>query len=70
MTSTEQTTEQTNAQPEPANKPRKTLSDHLKALGGAAMIVGGTLLLIELLLRIVDPWGMSYFDDQIGRAHV
>lgn len=44
-------------------KPRKTLKDHLQAFLGALLIVGLTLLAIEVLLRVVDPWGMSYFDD-------
>jgi hypothetical protein len=43
--------------------PRKTLQDHLKALAGAALMVAFTLLLIEMLLRIVDPWGLIYFED-------
>ena len=41
----------------------KTLRDHLQALGGAALIVGITVLMLELLLRVVDPWGMAYFND-------
>lgn len=57
-------TEQPDATPTetPAN-PRKTLADHLKALLGAALIVGLTLLMMEVALRVLDPWGMSYFDD-------
>lgn len=47
----------------PATPARKTLKDHLQALAGAAAIVGITLLLIEILLRVVDPWGLSYFED-------
>lgn len=41
----------------------KTLRDHLQALGGAALIVGMTLLMLEILLRVIDPWGMAYFND-------
>lgn len=44
-------------------KTKKSLKDHLQALVGAAFIVLITLLLIEVVLRVVDPWGMSYFDD-------
>jgi len=43
--------------------PPKTLKDHLLALAGAIAIVGFTLLLIELILRVFDPWGLSYFND-------
>jgi hypothetical protein len=28
-----------------------------------AAVIGVTLLIIEVLLRAVDPWGLSYFDD-------
>ena len=41
----------------------KTLADHLKALGGAALMVGFMLLMLELLLFAFDPWGMRYFND-------
>ncbi len=51
------------AQADTQERPRKTLLDHLKALLGAFLIVGGTFLLIELALRVVDPWGIAYFDD-------
>ena len=42
---------------------KKTIQDHLKALGGAALIVGLTLLLLELALFLLDPWDMRYFND-------
>lgn len=42
---------------------RKTLKDRLLALGRAALVVLFTLLLIEIILRVLDPWGMSYFND-------
>jgi hypothetical protein len=41
----------------------KTFRDHLKAIGGALLIVGFTLALIEIAVRVVDPWGLSYFED-------
>jgi len=41
----------------------KTWRDHLKALGGAMILVFGTVALIEFLLALVDPWGMHYFVD-------
>lgn len=41
----------------------KTWRDHLKALGGALLIVLSTLLLLEALLRLIDPWGLRYFND-------
>lgn len=47
----------------PETPPRKTLNNHLKSLAGAAMIVGLTLVLLEILLRVIDPWGLSYFED-------
>lgn len=43
--------------------PAKTWQDHAKALGGAALIVGAILLMLELLLALVDPWNMRYFND-------
>ncbi len=43
--------------------PRKTLKDHLKSLIGAALIVAFTLLLLEVVLRVLDPWGLIYFED-------
>lgn len=46
-------------------KTPKTLKDHLKNFGGALFIVGTTLLLLELMLRIFDPWGLVYFDDMV-----
>jgi hypothetical protein len=52
--------------PDPIVKPAappKTLRDHLKNLGGAAALVLFTLVLIEILLRVVDPWGLYYFQD-------
>lgn len=47
---------------DPMRQP-KTLGDHLRALGTAAVIVAVSLLLLELLLALVDPWGMRYFTD-------
>ncbi|MDW8171049.1 MAG: hypothetical protein RML73_01060 [Anaerolineae bacterium] len=44
-------------------KAPKTWRDHLKALSGALLIVGSSLLLLEALLRLIDPWGLRYFDD-------
>jgi len=41
----------------------KTWRDHLQALGGALLIVLSTLLLLEALLRLIDPWGLRYFND-------
>lgn len=46
--------------------PRKTLRDHLRALGGALLIVGITFGLIEFGLQTLDPWGLHYFQD-LGR---
>ncbi len=43
--------------------PRKTWRDHVKNLTGAAALVLFTLILIEILLRVTDPWGMYYFQD-------
>src|SRR5262245_53206812 len=56
---------------QPETKPRKTLRDHLKAIGGALLIVGFTLLLLEILLRVVDPWDIQYFNDLevMGNEH-
>jgi hypothetical protein len=45
------------------SKSPKTLTDHLKAFGGALLLVLVTLLLLEGLLRMTDPWGLEYFDD-------
>ena len=52
-------------------KPPKTLQDHLKAIGGALLIVGFTLLLLEGMLRILDPWDIRYFSDlaKMGNEH-
>lgn len=43
--------------------PPKTLKDHAKNLAGAAALVLFTLVLIEILLQVVDPWGLYYFQD-------
>src|SRR5688572_9029835 len=56
MTSSDTTT----LEPTP---PPKTLREHLKNLAGAAALVLFTLVLIEILLRSVDPWGLYYFQD-------
>lgn len=45
------------------NPSPKTLQDHLKALGGAALLVGAVFVLLEILLQLLDPWGLRYFDD-------
>ena len=52
-------------------KPPKTLNDHLKAIGGALLIVGFTLLLLEGILRVLDPWDIRYFSDlaKMGNEH-
>ncbi|MCI0708877.1 MAG: SGNH/GDSL hydrolase family protein [Chloroflexi bacterium] len=39
------------------------LRRQLKAFGGALLIVGTTVLLLEVLLAAIDPWGLSYFND-------
>jgi hypothetical protein len=52
------------------SKAPKTWRDHAKNLTGAAALVLFTLLLIEVLLRAVDPWGLYYFQDleQLGNV--
>jgi hypothetical protein len=52
-------------------KQPKTLTDHLQAIGGALLIVGFTLLLLEGLLRFTDPWDIRYFNDLavMGNEH-
>jgi len=45
------------------NRKPKTLTDHMKALGAALLIVALMLLLLEILLAVFDPWGMRYFND-------
>jgi hypothetical protein len=42
---------------------RRRLQKHLKAFGGALLMVGITLLMLEGLVRFTDPWGLSYFND-------
>src|SRR5688572_7103083 len=41
----------------------RTLKAHLQALLTAALMVLSPLLIIELLLQVLDPWGIRYFDD-------
>lgn len=51
------------ATPSASDKAPKTWKDHAKNLSGAAALVLFTLVLIEILLRAVDPWGLYYFQD-------
>lgn len=37
----------------------------LRSFLAALIIVGITLVLIELSLRLIDPWGLIYFDDVV-----
>ena len=45
------------------DKQPKTFKDHLNAFGGALLIVGFCLLLLEGLVRFTDPWGLTFFND-------
>ncbi|MCU0513188.1 MAG: hypothetical protein MUE40_11520 [Anaerolineae bacterium] len=48
----------------------KTLRDHLRALGGALLLVAVTFALIEAGLRVIDPWGLRYFEDLAQMGNV
>lgn len=39
------------------------LKRELTKLGQAAILVAAILIMLELLLRFVDPWGLRYFND-------
>lgn len=43
--------------------PSSNLKSRLTNLGRALIIILITLLMIEVLLRVLDPWGFVYFDD-------
>ena len=55
--------EDTSTAPKTPGAPPKTWNDHAKNLAGAGALVLFTLILIEILLRAVDPWGLHYFQD-------
>jgi lysophospholipase L1-like esterase len=47
----------------------KTIRDHIRAFLTALVLVLIPFLMLEGLLRIVDPWGIYFFDDMVTMAN-